>query len=78
MDDIAMQITAFLQEWLIIPPDYLQPSGYVKTGRIGACIGYLLEQGVFDDADEFRRELMREYGVILPAWAYEGAKSGTP
>lgn len=70
MDEFFRLVTAFLYEWLIIPPDYLQPSGYVKTDRIGVCIGYLLEQGVFDDVDEFRRELMREYGVILPERYY--------
>lgn len=70
MDEFFRLVTAFLHEWLIIPPDYLQPSGYVRTDRIGVCIGYLLEQGVFDDADEFKRELMREYGVILPEWYY--------
>lgn len=71
MDSWICSVTAFLHEWLIIPPDYLQPSGYVKPDRIGICIGYLLEQGVFDDAGEFKRELMREYGVILPESCYQ-------
>lgn len=74
MDSFFYLLTAFLQEWLILPPDYLQTSGYVKPDRIGVCVAYLLEQSVFDDADELRRELMREYGVILPEWCLRDAQ----
>lgn len=89
MDSWLCLVTAFLHEWLIIPPDYLLPSGYVRPDRIGACIGYLMGQGVFDGAGEISMELMREYGVILPEWYYQDAvrmsrdgagdeKSGSP
>ena len=71
--DMALheKIVEWLTKYLKFAPSAYNTDGNLKIGSIKLGFITLIEQCVFDDAEEIKREFAKEYLSVLPNFLFE-------
>ncbi len=72
-----LQLTSFLQEYLLIPKAGYNPDGSVSAPFVRLGIDLLLQEKVFDDGQDLQRTAYSDYGILIPTYADIGFSERT-
>lgn len=67
-------VTAFFMSYLDIPDDFYEPGSIMAKKAMQTCAQYLIITGVFENAEDMKKEALREFNIILPHWIFEYEK----
>ena len=64
-------ITAFFMGYVDIPDNLFRTKGIMTSSGIQACAKYLIENGVFVDKEDMKKEAFKSLRIILPDWVFD-------
>ena len=64
--DFYARLTAFLIGYANVPDYYYDKNGNLDSYGCKQIISYLLAENVFENAEELRKEALKEYSIIIP------------
>lgn len=65
------RITAFFLNYIEAKSLYYKSDGTLDDQSVKDSARLLLDEGIFLNQDDMRKEAMRSFGIILPDWAFE-------
>ena len=68
-------ITAFFMGYVDIPDSLFRTKGIMTQSGIQACAKYLIDNGVFTDKEDMKKEAFKSLSIILPDWVFEYKRS---
>ena len=70
------KVSRFFESYVTIPKDtffYEQNANLTRQG-IKSCVKYLINNGVFANANDIKTQAFKELNIILPDWVFDYVK----
>lgn len=67
-------VTTFITSYVNVPDDFYESSGILTKKAAQACVQYLIDMGVFENAEDVKKSALKEFQIILPYWIFEYEK----
>lgn len=69
--NIHKKITQWLGDYVQFAPNAYDAAGNLRVSSIQMALLFMIDQGVFENADEIKREFGKEHKAIIPDFLFK-------